>query len=72
MLYVLMIHIVMDIFDIMISMINHLLYVITIMLIYKIKMIWKMSIILTHVLLIFDYLNLTFLSAAFEDGQLYT
>jgi hypothetical protein len=47
MLYVLMIHIVMDIFNIMISMINHLLYVITIMLIYGIKMIWKMSIILT-------------------------
>jgi hypothetical protein len=48
MLYVLMIHIVMDIFDIIISMINHLLYVITIMLIYGIKMIWKMSIILTQ------------------------
>ena len=47
MLYVLMIHIVMDIFDIMISLINHLLYVITIMLIYEIKMIWKMPIILT-------------------------
>jgi hypothetical protein len=47
MLYVLMIHIVMDIFDIMVSMINHLLYVITIMLIYGIKMIWKMPIILT-------------------------
>jgi hypothetical protein len=29
MLYVLMIHIVMDIFDILISMIKHLLYVIT-------------------------------------------
>jgi hypothetical protein len=37
----------MDIFDIMISMINHLLHVITIMLIYGIKMIWKMPIILT-------------------------
>jgi hypothetical protein len=47
MLYVLMIHIVMDIFDIMISMFNHLLYVIIIMLIYGIKMIWKMHIILT-------------------------
>jgi hypothetical protein len=47
MFYVLMIHIVMDIFDIMISMINHLLYVIIIMLIYRIKMIWKMPIILT-------------------------
>jgi hypothetical protein len=34
-------------FDIMISMINHLLYVITIMLIYGIKMIWKMPINLT-------------------------
>jgi hypothetical protein len=47
MLYILMIHIVIDIFDIMISMINHLLYVITIMLIYGIKMIWKIPIILT-------------------------
>jgi hypothetical protein len=37
----------MDIFDIMMSMINHLLFVITIMLIYGIKMIWKMSIFLT-------------------------
>jgi hypothetical protein len=48
MLYVLMIHIVMDIFDIIISMINHLLYVIIIMLIYGIKMIWKMPIFLTE------------------------
>jgi hypothetical protein len=47
MFYVLMFHIVMDIFDIMMSMINHLLYVITIMLIYGIKMIWKMHIFLT-------------------------
>jgi hypothetical protein len=47
MFYVLMFHTVMDIFDIMISMINHLLYVITIMLIYGIKMIWKMLIFLT-------------------------
>jgi hypothetical protein len=47
MFYILMFHIVMDIFDIMISMINYLLYVITIMLIYGIKMIWKMLIILT-------------------------
>jgi hypothetical protein len=39
MIYVLMIHIVMDIFDIMIYMINHLLYIITVMLIYEIKMI---------------------------------
>jgi hypothetical protein len=47
MFYVLMIQIVMDIFDIMISLINHLLYVIIIMLIYGIKMIWKMPIFLT-------------------------
>jgi hypothetical protein len=45
--YVLMFHIVMDIFNIMISMINHLLYVIAIMLISGIKMIWKMPIFLT-------------------------
>jgi hypothetical protein len=44
MLYVLMIHIVMYIFDVMI---NYLLYVIIIILIYGIKMIRKMSIILT-------------------------
>jgi hypothetical protein len=37
----------MDIFDIMISMINHLLYGIIIMVIYGIKMIWKMPIFLT-------------------------
>jgi hypothetical protein len=48
MLYVPMIHIVMDIFEITISMINYLLYVIIIMLIYGIKMIWKMPIILTQ------------------------
>jgi hypothetical protein len=47
MFYVLMFHIVMDIFDITMSMINHILYVITIMLIYGIKMIWKMPIFLT-------------------------
>jgi hypothetical protein len=47
MLCVLMIHIVMDIFEITISMFNYLLYVIIIMLIYRIKIIWKMSIILT-------------------------
>jgi hypothetical protein len=47
MFYVLVIHIVMNIFDIMISMINHLLYVIIKMLIYGIKMIWKMPIFLT-------------------------
>jgi hypothetical protein len=45
MLCVLMIHIVMDIFEITISMINYLLYVIIIMLIYGIKMIRKMSIV---------------------------
>ena len=44
MLYVLMIHIVMDIFDVMV---NYLLYVIIIILIYGIKMIRKMPIILT-------------------------
>jgi hypothetical protein len=49
MLYVLMIHIVMDIFKIAISMIKHILYVIIIMLIYGIKMIWKMSIFLTEI-----------------------
>jgi hypothetical protein len=47
MLYVLMIHIVMDIIDIMISMINYILYTIIIMLIYGIKIIWKMPIFLT-------------------------
>jgi hypothetical protein len=46
-IYVLMIHIVMDIFEITISMVNYLLYVIIIMLIYGIKMIWKMLIFLT-------------------------
>jgi DMSO/TMAO reductase YedYZ heme-binding membrane subunit len=46
MLCVLMIHIVMDIFEIMISMIKHILYVIIIMLIYGIKIIRKMSIFL--------------------------
>jgi hypothetical protein len=48
MLCVLMIHIVMDIFEITISMVNYLLYVIIIMLIYGIKMIRKMPIILTY------------------------
>jgi hypothetical protein len=37
----------MDIFEIVISMIKHILYVIIIMLIYGIKMIWKMPIFLT-------------------------
>jgi hypothetical protein len=47
MLYVLLIHIVMDIFEIVISMIKHILYVIIIMLIYGIKIIQKMPINLT-------------------------
>jgi hypothetical protein len=47
MFYVLMIHIVMDIFDIIISMSNYLLYVIIITLIYGVKIIWKMAIFLT-------------------------
>jgi hypothetical protein len=51
MLYVLMIHIGIDQFKITISMVNHLLYVIIIMLIYGIKIIRKMLIILT------DYLS---------------
>jgi hypothetical protein len=42
-----MIHIVMDIFEIMLSMFDYLLYVIIIMLIYGIKMVRKMPIILT-------------------------
>jgi hypothetical protein len=42
-----LIHIGIDQFEIMISMFNYLLYVIIIMLIYGIKMIWKMPIILT-------------------------
>jgi hypothetical protein len=47
MLCVLMIHIVMDIFEIMLSMFDYLLYVIIIMLIYGIKMVQKMPIFLT-------------------------
>jgi hypothetical protein len=47
MLCVLMIHIVMDNFEITFSMFDYLLYVIIIMLIYEIKMIQKMPIILT-------------------------
>jgi hypothetical protein len=42
-----LIHIVMDIFEIMISMIKHILYVIIIMLIYGIKILRKMPIFLT-------------------------
>jgi hypothetical protein len=45
--YVPMFHIVMDIFDIIIFMINCTLYVIIVMLIYGIKIIWKMPIFLT-------------------------
>jgi hypothetical protein len=44
---VLILHIVMDIFEITIFMVNYILYVIIIMLIYEIKIIRKMSIILT-------------------------
>jgi hypothetical protein len=51
-----MIHIVMDIFEITISLVNYLLYVIFIMLIYGIKMIWKMPIFLTEDV---DYMRLT-------------
>jgi hypothetical protein len=47
MLYILLIHIGMDQFEITISMVNYLLYVIIIMLIYGIKIIRKMPIILT-------------------------
>jgi hypothetical protein len=48
-LCVLMIHIVMEIFEITISMFDYLLYVIIIMLIYGFKMLWKMPIFLTEV-----------------------
>jgi hypothetical protein len=48
-----LIHIVMDIFEIMISMIKHILYVIIIMLIYGIKIIQKMPIFLTACVLEF-------------------
>jgi hypothetical protein len=47
MLYVLLIHTGMDQFEITISMVNYLLYVIIIMLIYGIKIMRKMPIILT-------------------------
>jgi hypothetical protein len=47
-LCVLMIYIVMDIFEIMLSMFDYLLYVIIIMLIYGIKVVRKMPIFLTH------------------------
>jgi hypothetical protein len=49
MLYVLLIHTGMDQFEIAISMVNYLLYVIIIMLIYGIKIIRKMPIIPTDV-----------------------
>jgi hypothetical protein len=39
-----MFHVTMNMFDIMIYMINNLLYVVIIMLIYGIKMIWKFPI----------------------------
>jgi hypothetical protein len=55
-IYVLMIHIVMDIFEITISLVNYLLYVIFIMLIYGIKTIWEMPIFLTEDV---DYMRLT-------------
>ena len=42
-----MFYIPMNMFNIMISMINYIIYVIIIMLIYGIKMIWKLPIILT-------------------------
>jgi hypothetical protein len=48
MFYVLLIHIGMDQFEITISMVNYLLYVIIIMLIYGIKIIRKIPIILTQ------------------------
>jgi hypothetical protein len=60
MLYVLLIHIVMDIFEIVISMIKHILYVIIIMLIYGIKMIWKMPIFLTTFTLAFAQFGFRF------------
>jgi membrane-bound acyltransferase YfiQ involved in biofilm formation len=47
MLFVHIFYIVMNTFDIIISMINYLLYVIIIMIIYEIKMIWKLAIFLT-------------------------
>ena len=43
-----MFYIPMNMFDIIISMINYIIYVIIVMLVYEIKMIWKMPIILTN------------------------
>jgi hypothetical protein len=51
MLCVLMIHIVMDTFEIMLSVFEYLLYVIIIMLIYGIKMVRKIPIFLTYIAL---------------------
>ena len=48
-----MFHIAINMFDIMTSMINNFLYVIIIMLIYRIKMIWKLPIYLTIVYIFF-------------------
>jgi hypothetical protein len=56
MLYVLLIHIGMDQFKITISMVNYS-YVIIIMLIYGIKMIWKMPIILTSLAFVLHLLQ---------------
>jgi hypothetical protein len=73
MFYVLMIHIVMDIFDIMISLIKHLLYVIIIMLIYGIKMTWKLPIFLTdHVFLYILLILLTKAMATSNDDHVLT
>jgi hypothetical protein len=66
--YVLLIHIVMDIFEIVISMIKHILYVIIIMLIYGIKMIWKMTIFLTaSTVLIHAYVRLVYTAGVLVD-----
>jgi hypothetical protein len=58
MLYVLLIHIGMDQFEITISMVIYLLYVIIIMLIYEIKIIRKMPIILTLAMLFLGQLHM--------------
>jgi hypothetical protein len=54
-----LIHIVMDIFEIMIFMIKHILYVIIIMLIYGIKIIQKMSIFLKKCSTVSHELNMS-------------
>jgi hypothetical protein len=70
MLCVLMIHIVMDIFEITISMINYLLYVTIIMLIYGIKMIRKMLIILTtppsQIIISFNFCASRFIGSSYS------